>query len=138
MHIANKIIEALPHPEFSDKFEDVKPGHKYYNDIEFVLINGIMSATSETTFSPDAPLTNGQLNQALNVINGTDNTTDDNAEVSAIKLAFTFISNGSKSGFAGIVDSISLMFKVLSAHGFNPMATVTRAEAASYFKAFAE
>lgn len=138
VYIANKIIEALPHPDFSDKFDDVKPGHKYYNDIEFVLINGMMSATSETTFSPDAPLTNGQLNQALNVINETDNDTDDNAEVSTIKLAFTFISNSSKSGFAGIIDSISLMFKVLSDHRFNPMATVTRAEAASYFRTFAE
>lgn len=138
VHIANKIIEALPHPEFSDKFEDVKPGHKYYNDIEYVLMNGIMDAASATTFGPDDSLTIGQLNQALNVITGADNTTDDNSEVSALKLAFTLLSIGAKNGLEGIVDSISLFFKVLSDHGFNPTADVTRAEAANYFRIFAE
>ena len=138
VYIANKIIEALPHPDFSDKFDDVKPGYKYYNDIEYVLVNGMMSATSETTFSPDEPLTVGQFNQAFNVINGTDDATDDNSEVSAIKLAFAFITSGAQKGFTGIINSISLMFKVLSEHSFNPMATVTRAEAASYFKTFAQ
>lgn len=137
VYIANKIIEALPHPEFSNRFDDVKPGYKYYNDIEYVLMNGMMSATSETTFSPDEPLTIGQLNQAFNIINGTEESTDDNSEVSAIKLVFTFLANGSQNGFMGIINSISLMFKVLSEHSFNPMSTVTRAEAASYFRTFA-
>ena len=100
-------------------------------------MNGMMNATSETTFSPDEPLTIGQLNQAFNIINGTEESTDDNSEVSAIKLVFTFLANGSKNGFMGIINSISLMFKVLSEHSFNPMSTVTRAEAASYFRTFA-
>ena len=137
VYIANKIIEALPHPEFSNRFDDVKPGYKYYNDIEYVLMNGMMNATSETTFSPDEPLTIGQLNQAFNIMNGTDESTDDNSDVSAIKLVFAFISNGAQKGFTGIINSISLMFKVLSEHSFNPMSTVTRAEAANYFRTFA-
>ena len=137
VYIANKIIEALPHPEFSNRFDDVKPGYKYYNDIEYVLMNGMMNATSETTFSPDEPFTIGQLNQAFNIINSTEESTDDNSEVSAIKLVFAFLANGSQNGFKGIINSISLMFKVLSEHSFNPMSTVTRAEAASYFRTFA-
>lgn len=134
--IANKIIEALPHPDYSDKFEDVKPGHKYYNDVEYVLANGMMSATSETTFSPDSPLTNGQLNQALNVINGTDNATDDNSEVSSLKLAFTFLSNGFQKGFPGVLNALALSIRVISDNGV--FSSVARGVAANYIKTFAE
>lgn len=136
-YIANKIIEALPHPDYSNKFVDVTPGNKYYNDVEYVLMNGIMSATSDTTFSPDAVLTVGELNQALNVLTGAENSTDDTSEVSAFKLAFSLLKEGFSRGFEGIINSISLAFKVLSDHAFNPMSKVTRAEAAGYFKTFA-
>lgn len=64
--------------------------YKFYNDNEFVLINGIMSATSENTFSPDSALKVGYFNQAMNVIIGTDLTTDDNSEVSSFKFRFHF------------------------------------------------
>lgn len=138
VYIANKIIEALPHPDFSNRFDDVKPGYKYYNDIEYVLMNGMMSETTEATFSPDEPLTTGQLNQAFNVINGTEEPTEDNSDVSVIKLVFAFITNSGKNGFKGIINSISLTIKILSEHSFNPLSTVTRAEAASYFRTFAE
>ncbi|MBQ8782735.1 MAG: S-layer homology domain-containing protein [Clostridia bacterium] len=136
--IANKIIEALPDPEISKKFTDVQPGHKYYNDIEYALLNGIMSATSDTTFSPDDALTNGQLAQAMNVINGTDDSTDDTDEASAMKLAFTFFKCGINKGFPGVLKAISLAINVLVDSGFSFGATVTRANAANYFKAFAE
>lgn len=136
-YIANKIIEALPHPDYSNKFVDVTPGNKYYNDVEYVLMNGIMSATSDTTFSPDAVLTIGELNQAFNVLTGAENSTDDTSEVSAFKLAFSLLKEGFSKGFEGIINSISLAFKVLSDHAFNPMSKVTRAEAAGYFKTFA-
>lgn len=138
VYIANKIIEALPHPDFSNRFDDVKPGYKYYNDIEYVLMNGMMSETTEATFSPDEPLTTGQLNQAFNIINGTEEPTEDNSDVSVIKLVFAFITNSGKNGFKGIINSISLTIKILSEHSFNPLSTVTRAEAASYFRTFAE
>ena len=138
VYIANKIIEALPHPDFSNRFDDVKPGYKYYNDIEYVLMNGMMSETTEATFGPDEPLTTGQLNQAFNIINGTEEPTEDNSDVSVIKLVFAFITNGGKNGFKGIINSISLTIKILSEHSFNPLSTVTRAEAASYFRTFAE
>ncbi len=137
VYIANKIIESLPDPDISSKLDDVKPGHKYYNDIEYVLINGMMSVTSETTFSPDAALTKGQLNQAMNVINGTDEATDDNSEVSAFKLAFTFLSNGFNKGFEGFFGAFSLSFRVLSENGFSLGAKISRALAANYLRSFA-
>lgn len=136
INIANKIIEALPHPDYSDKFDDVKPGHKYYNDVEYVLTNGMMSATSETTFSPDEPLTNGQLNQALNVINGTKNATDDDSKVSSLKLAITFLSNGFQKGFPVVFNALSLSFKVIADNGL--FSSVSRGAAANYIKTFAE
>lgn len=136
--IANRIIEELPHPDYSSKFEDVTTGHKYYKDIEYVLLNGMMTATSDTTFSPDAPLTKGQLAMALNVINGTDDAADDNSEVKTGKLALTFITNSLNNGVPGFFKALSLSFKVLSANSFNLGGTVSRAAAANYIRAFAE
>ncbi len=133
--IANRIIEELPDPDISKRFDDVKPGNKYYNDIEYVVYNGIMSATSPTTFSPDDALTKGQFNEAMNAINGSDNATDSDSEAKAIDLAVAFISGGFTKGFYGIFDAISLAFTVLSDNGFG---AVTRAEAAKYFHTYAE
>lgn len=129
--IANKIIEALPDAEISEKYDDVAPGHKYYNAIEYALINGIMSETSETTFSPDAALTTGDLAAALNAINGTDKATDGTDSVGGMKFAFSMLSSGMQKGFAGFFTGIKLMFNAISDFGFN--GTVTRGAAAYYF-----
>lgn len=40
-----------------DKFTDVKPGHWYYNTVAWAYEQGITSGTSDTTFSPNKPLT---------------------------------------------------------------------------------
>ena len=136
--IANKIIEALPDSVISGKYEDVKPGHKYYNAIEYVLKNGIMAETSETTFSPDDALTSGQLAAAFNAINGTDNATDGTKKVTAAALAFSFLGEGAKGGFTGFFKGLSVYFKVIIGSGFNVAGAVTRAEAANYFKLFCE
>lgn len=134
--IANKIIEALPDSALSTKYEDVKPGHKYYTAIEYVLKNGIMTETSETTFSPDDALTSGQLNAAFNAINGTNNSTTGTSKVNAVKFAFSFLTQGAKGGFTGLFKGLSFTFKILSASGFNVAKTITRGEAANYFKNF--
>lgn len=137
-YIANKIIEALPDPEISTDFDDVTPGHKYYKEIEYVLLNGIMSATSETTFSPDDALTSGQLAAAFNAVNGTDDAEDGTDEVSFMKLAVSFLQAGMKSGFTGLFKGVSMTFRVISDNCFNLGASVTRGEAAKYLKAFCE
>ena len=133
--IANRIIEELPDPDISKRFDDVKPGHKYYNDVEYVVLKGIMSATTPTTFSPDAALTNGQFNEAMNAINGTDNATDDTSETNAISLALAFMSGGFSKGFPGLFEAIGLAFNVITDNGFG---TVSRAAAAKYFRTYAE
>ena len=138
VHIANKIIEALPDREISTKFDDVKPGNKYYNAVEYVLANGIMSATSDTTFSPDDALTKGQLAESFNAINGTENASDDSSEATALSLVISFLNNGISKGFTGFFKSLSLSFRVLSDNDFDIKAVVTRGEAANYLMSFCE
>ena len=134
--IANKIIEALPDKSISTKYTDVNVGDKYYTAIEYVLKNGIMTETSETTFSPDDALTAGQLNAAFNAINGTDNSTSSKSKVSTLKFAFSFLTQGAKGGITGFFKGFSFTFKILSASGFSITKSITRAEAANYFRNF--
>ena len=136
---ANAIIEALPSRDVYGRYEDVKTGDKYYNAIDYVLSNGIMSPTSETTFSPDAYLTNAQLVEALNALNGTEDYTQSTKDATAIQLAMGVFSAGAKrGGIAGFFKSFTLIFKILASYKYNIGAKVTRAEAASYFKTVSE
>ena len=134
VHIANKIIEALPHPDFYNKFDDVKTGHKYYNAIEYVVINGIMSPTSATTFSPDAALTKGQLAEAFNAINGTNKATDNDDEVGFLNFAAQTYINSVRRGFVGFFKGTILLYNMINENIFNLNRTVTRAEAASILR----
>ena len=131
--IANKIIEALPDREISTKYEDVKPGNKYYDSVEYVLKNGIMSATSETTFSPDDALTAGQLADAILAIAGKDNKVNIPTKVNAATFAIAMLSAGATKGITGFFKGVSLFFKIVMDNNFNVTATVTRGQAAVYF-----
>ena len=136
---ANAIIEALPDRSVYDSIKDVTPGHKYYNAIEYVLTNGIMSPTSETTFSPDEYITNAQLTEALNALNGTEDYTESTKNATALQLALGIFSAGAnRGGIAGFFKSFSLVFKILANYKYNVAASVTRAEAAYYLKAICE
>lgn len=134
--IANKIIEALPDPVISKQFEDVAPGHKYYTAVEYVVANGIMTPTTETTFSPDEALTAGDLNEAMNAIVGTSGDTEDTSEVSILKFAITLFTASFKKGISGIAKGISLAFSIISDNAFRLTSTLTRGEAAEYLKVF--
>ncbi len=138
VHIANKIIEALPDPAVSSKFTDATPGHKNYKEIEFCVVNGIMSGTTDTTFSPEAPLAKKDMVAAFNAINGTKVVNDSDAEVSALKLAIEFLMAGFKGGINGIIKGLSLCSLVITDKGFEIFSTVTRAEAATYFSIFCQ
>lgn len=137
VYIANKIIEALPHPDYSNKFTDVKVGNKYYNGVEYVVMNNIMTATSATTFSPDKTLSVAEMSKALNVINGTDNAANDTSEVSVLDFAKTVLGSEPK-GFAGLFKSLSVALQVMVDNKFDVNAPVTRGAAAKYFKMLAE
>ena len=130
--IANKIIEALPDSVISKKYEDVNPGHYNYKAIEYVLLNGIMSETSETTFSPDANLTSADLIAALNAINGTDNNAEGTDSVRAINFAKSMFTASLQKGFSGFIGGIKLAFAVLKDHIKDLSADITRSEAATY------
>ena len=136
--IANKIIEALPDPVISKQFDDVKPGHKYYSAVEYVVANGIMSGTSDTAFSPDATLTEGDLNEAVNALTGTQKDTDSDSEVNILKLAMTLFASSFKKSFAGVFKGIAFSLRLLTSNIFRLGSTVTRAEAAYYLSEFAQ
>lgn len=75
IHIANKIIEALPSADFP--YTDVAKGSFTHKAIDYMYENNIMSGTSATTFSPDADFTKAQLAEALYNLSGEEGTTED-------------------------------------------------------------
>lgn len=136
--IANKIIEALPDPEIKDKFEDVKPGNKYYSAVEYCVANGIMAGLTETKFGADEAITSGQLGAAINAMAGTNNSTSSTAKAKMLEVALAMFTGGAKKGFTGFFKGIGLMMRVMSENSFNVGAEISRGKAAVYFKEFNE
>ncbi len=54
-------IFAKENPDTGNPFTDVHPDDWFYNDVMFVYQNGLMAGTSDTTFSPNAPITRAQV-----------------------------------------------------------------------------
>ena len=133
VHIANKIIEALPDREISTKFEDMKPGYKYYSAVEYCVTNGIMTGIEETKFGADETLTKGQLNAAINAITGASSSTSDTSKVKMIEFAIAMLTGGAKKGFVGFFKGIGLMMEVMTENSFKVGAEISRGEAANYF-----
>lgn len=129
--IANKIIEALPDPVISKQYKDIV-NHKYYNAIEYVLINNIMEPLTDTTFGPDSSLKTYELTQALNPIKGTDKTSDSDKSVTAIKLALEILGCATTKDTAGFFKTIALSLSVIADCNFNVGNLVTRGQAADY------
>ncbi len=135
VYIANKIIEALPDRDIYETVNDVKPGYKYYNDVEYVLKNGIMTADSTGNFNPDAPMTKGQLNGAFNKINGTDNATDGTENANTTDFALQVLKGASQKGFIGMIKCVVLAYQIISENFDND---ITRGEAANYLRRFCQ
>ena len=133
VHIANKIIEALPDKEISTKFEDMNPGNKYYASAEYCLANGIMTGLTDTTFGTDEAITVGQLNAAINAIAGTKNSTDSTAKATMLEFALAMLTGGAKKGFVGFFKGAGLMIEILYTYGYKVKANVSRGQAAVYF-----
>lgn len=131
--IANKIIEALPSKEIYGKYEDVAPGHKYYSEIEFCLLNGILSPESEGKFGADSALTKGELTNAINAANGKDGRSEDGGKATALSLALGLLGVSAKKGFVSFFKAFTLTYKILTSKNFNISASVTKAETAYYF-----
>ncbi len=131
--VADKIIEALPSKEVFGKYGDVNPGHKYYSEIEFCLLNGILTPNSENEFGADAPLTKGELTNAINAANGNENRSEEGGKATALSLALGLLGVSAKRGFVSFFKAFTLTYKILSEKSFNIGASVTKAEAAYYF-----
>ena len=124
-HIADRILEALPDARFP--YTDVAiTRNSAYEAIEYMYLNGIMSGTSATTFSPDAAITKAQLSEALNKINGTYTVTDSTAEVSKLSFAVSLVKASVNNGFISMFKTLVFALKMMTS-GFG---NVTRAEAA--------
>lgn len=137
--IADKVIQALPNKEFYEKnYIDVRPGYKYYNEIEYCVMNGIFAPKSETEFGIDDALTRGELTNAVNALAGVEGKSEDKAKANVISFAVGLLGASLKKGFVNFFKGFTLTYKVLSAKKFNPAATVTKAEAAYYFCQIAE
>ncbi len=130
--IANKIIEALPDADFYGKFDDVKPGHKYYNDIEYCLINGILAPKSETVFGADDAITEGEVINAINIITGKEKRSEETDTASAMFFALSILGASVKKGFMNFIKTFALTYKILISKNFNIGAEMTKAEAAYY------
>lgn len=131
--VANKIIEALPSKEVYNKYTDVTPGHKYYSEIEFCLVNGILTPESETSFGADNALTKGELTNAINAANGKEDRSEDGGKATALSLALGLLGVSAKKGFVSFFKAFTLTYKILTSKSFNISASVTKAEAAYYF-----
>ncbi len=131
--VANKIIEALPSKEVYGKYDDVTPGHKYYSEIEFCLLNGILTPNSENEFGAEAPLTKGELTNAINAANGNENRSEEGGKATALSLALGLLGVSAKRGFVSFFKAFTLTYKILSSKSYNIGASVTKAEAAYYF-----
>ena len=136
LFIANKIIEALPEPEVYNKYSDITTGHPYYSVVEKVLVNGVMTPVTETTFEPDANLTKAQLGYAINKINGAENVIDGEEDVTRKELATALMkasiagSGDLSSKISAFVFSVRLLINSIISFN-NPY--ITRAQAASIF-----
>lgn len=131
--VANKIIEALPSNEVYGKYDDVKTGDKYYSDIEFCLVNGILTAKSETEFGAADALTKGELTNAINVLNGNDERSEADGKASVLSFALGLLGVSAKRGITSFFKGFTLTYKILTSKGFNVGASITKAEAAYYF-----
>lgn len=133
LFIANKIIEALPDPAVYNKYSDITTGHKYYTDVETMLVNGYMVPITATTFEPDSKITKNQLGCAFNKINGAENVISGDDAVTNFQMATSIIKASFKGNttFGCKINSFTMAMKVLFNNGLKLQATLTRAEAAA-------
>lgn len=138
MFIANKIIEALPDPDVFNKYADVTPGHKYYKQIEHVLVNGIMSPATETEFVTDAAFTEADLSKAIAAISNKEAAEGSDSGVSRGKIALALLGADSDATFMQKLKVLKFAINLLFVDGKLDLFTeITRVEAASIFYDYA-
>ena len=129
--LAKRILEELPDALFPYS-EDVLLRNPNFKAIEYVVMNGIMTGTSETTFSPDAPLTQDAFSKALNKITGDYEVSEKTSKVSKLSFAFTLFGIADKTTFSGFFNAVKFCLNVL----FTGDSELTRGEAAGALYSF--
>ncbi len=130
--IADRILEALPDSSFP--FTDIEKTSKYYNAVEYLYRNDIMSGVSATEFAPEEKLAAADLERALYAITGVENLTSNTASVvsrGALAVAMFNAVTATNSGISGFVKGFSLFVSTFFADGpFGIVSAVTRGQAA--------
>ena len=129
-------IEAIFAKENSDTgnpFTDVHPDDWFYNDVMFVYQNGLMAGTSDTTFSPNDPITRAQVAVIFYRMAGSPAVTGDSP--------FTDVENG--PGTAWYYNAVlwAQQNGIVSGYGdgtFHPGTNITREQLAVIFYNYAK
>lgn len=119
-------MESAPTDNHNTKFVDVSPTSYYCPYIAWATSRGVVSGTSETTFSPDSPITREQMATIMFKTFGTKLTKE--------QKPTTFKDSDAISSWAKEAVSVLQQAGVLSGRSdgtFDPKATATRAEVAS-------
>lgn len=124
-HIANRILEELPDARFVYT-DDVSIRNANYKAIEYVALNNIMPGTSETTFSPDEPMTKAVMSQAINKITGNYKITDSTDAVSSFDIAIATFTGTKMNSITTFFKAIKFAVDIIVSGDNN----ITRGEAA--------
>ncbi len=135
--IADRILEELPDARFQFS-ADVSIRNPQYKAIEYMTLNGIMSGTSETAFSPDEALTKDVLTKALNKITGGCEITDSTDEVSKLDMAVNVFKSAEKKDIVTFFNVLKFALEILTSGD----SKISRAEGAeilySYIQNFSK
>ena len=111
-HIADIILNALPDKRFQYT-EDVALRNPAFTAIEYLTINGYMTGTSDTTFSPDDALTEEAFSKAVNKIDSNYKVSDSDKKVSKLKIIYNLYKITDKSDFFDFIDILNFSIRVL-------------------------
>ena len=111
--IADTILNALPDKRFQYT-EDVALRHPAFTAIEYLTINGYMTGTSETTFSPDEAITEDAFSKAVNKVDSSYKISDSTKAVSKLKIIYTLYKITDKSAFFDFIDILNFSIRVLT------------------------
>ena len=129
--IADRILEELPDARFAYS-ADVSIRNPQYKAIEYMTLNGIMSGTSETAFSPAEALTEDVLASALGKITGSGETSDSTAKVTKFSLASAVFKSAEKKSITDFFAALKFALGILTTGD----SKITRAEGAEILYSF--
>ena len=130
LHVAFTEVETPePTPSVSDIFSDVATDAWYVDAVQFAYDEGIMTGTSETTFSPEFTTTRGMIVAILHRLEGSPDASGDR---------FVDVANGDWYAEAVNWAASESIVNGTSATTFAPNAWVTREQLAAILHNYAE